>query len=68
MALNARDPAPLAGGNRVGTHVQAGWLNTAEDTSLVRLCQSLLLIRRFGLTPSRARIVAELAFRKGGEA
>ncbi len=68
MALYARDPAPLAGGNRVGTHVQADWLNSAEDTSLARVCQSLLLIGRFGLTPSRARIVAELAFRRGGEA
>lgn len=63
MTLKRANPARGARGVR--KNELAGWLLNSELTASASQLQVRRLIRRFGWSESRARVVAELAFDRG---
>jgi hypothetical protein len=65
MTHTQKRPALLAGGDRAGKILSAENIPSYKAPALA--IQVLYVSRKFGLSPLRAGLVAELAFRTGGK-
>ena len=67
MAPAKRNPEAGGLGARKADLLLATAKNSSENIQLHRLLQVRRLVERFGLSPTRAALVARLAFREGAQ-